>query len=63
MIKLNTIVSKPFITVIHKTSNISGVLVGYTIVAHLDVVGASPVDAAQLHLYSLLNIWLQWIGQ
>ena len=46
-----------------KTSNISRTLVGNKIVDNLDVVGASPVGAAQLHLRSQLNTWLQWIGQ
>ena len=30
----------------HQVSNISGTLAGYKIVAHSDVVGASPVGAA-----------------
>ena len=46
-----------------KVSNIRRALVGYKIVDHSDVVGASPVGVLQLHLHSQLNTWLQWIGQ
>ena len=45
----------------HQTSSRRRTLIGNKIVEHSDVVGASPM--LQLHLYSRLNTWLQWIGQ
>ena len=48
----------------HQASNISRTLIGYEIVHHSDVVGASPAGAAPTASSdSRLNAWLQWIGQ
>ena len=47
----------------HQTSNISCTLVGNKIVDHSDIFGAALVGELQVHLYSWLNTWLEWIRQ
>ena len=42
-----------------QASNIGRAFVGNKIIDHSDVVGASPVGAGQLHLYSGLHTWLR----
>ena len=46
-----------------KPLNIKHTSVGNIILDYWDVVVALPIGAVQLHLYSGLNTWLQWIGQ
>ena len=50
-------------TIFINASKISGSWLGKKIIDHSDVVGAAHADAAQLHLHSRLNTWLQWIGE
>ena len=53
----------PVYHVYRQVSDISRTPVGNKFVDHSDVVGASPVGAAELHLHSRPNTWLYWIGQ
>ena len=50
-------------SMLHQTSNISCTLVGNKIVDHSDIFGAALVGELQVHLYSWLNTWLEWIRQ